>query len=265
MRLGSGSNNRSHSGCWLSWLRWLDDWFCRGNSGLSDSDSLLGLGLSSGLLSRVFKRSDGRLFLNLRWVFIDLGGGRSLGFGLCLEEVTNTGRKTAANFGGLGGLLVLLLFFLLVLLLLLGLLGSDNGLSNRGFSSGLSLFHRLSDDGLLSLSNLSGGSLSRSSLGGRSDLGGRGLFSSSRGNLFLLLLLLLGALGSFRLFLNLALLVLERSEELGKDTRALGAVLLLRLRLDGLILLSSLFGSRSSLSGSVSGGSVGSSNSGRGL
>lgn len=52
---------------------------------------------------------------------------------------------------------------------------------------------------------------------------------------FLLLLLLLGALGSLHLLLDLSLLVLERSEQFGEEVRALGAIFLLRgLSLSGL-------------------------------
>lgn len=50
-------------------------------------------------------------------------------------------------------------------------------------------------------------------------------------HLLILLLLLLGALGSLHLLLSLLLAVLEGSEELGQETRALGALILLRLNL----------------------------------
>lgn len=48
---------------------------------------------------------------------------------------------------------------------------------------------------------------------------------------FFLLLLLLGALRGLHFLLSLILSILERSEELGKQTRALGALLLLGLGL----------------------------------
>jgi hypothetical protein len=131
---------------------------------------------------------------------------------------------------------------LLLLDFLLGCLSSGGLSSGLGGSGGLGLLDGLNSRGLLYLGGLLGGD--GGGLGGGSLLLGGLLDSGSGGNLkmgistkedvrqgtyrgLLLLLLLFGALGGLDLLLGLALLALERGEELGEQAGALGALLLL--------------------------------------
>jgi len=198
---------------------------CRNRSSLNRLGGLFSRCLSGSgrLRSRVLQWSDGSRFVNLGRVLINFGGGCNLGFGLGLEEVTNTSGQTTANLGSLGLLLLfLLLFFLFLLLFLLGLLSSD-GLSNKGSRGNLSLLDRFRRLLLRSLSSRS--------LSGRLLLGGSFLCSGRSGLGFFLLLLFLRALWGLHLLLSLGLGILERSEQFGKQAGALGPLLLFSLRL----------------------------------
>lgn len=220
---------------------------------------LLGLGLllCRGLLSLclrggVLERSDGGGLLDLGWVLVDLGGGLDRGLGLGLEQVTNTGRETTANFDGLGGLLLLSL----LLLLLFGgsvlktskckvdkpfLLGpprwQQGQLQRRPRESRRRSQSQARVQPPCSRQEQQRRRQSRQRVRpppwerspqwqgrqGRPDRHDKSETSQGRHDTHLLLLLfLLGGLGSFGL-----LLTLERGEDLVQETGALGAVLLL--------------------------------------
>lgn len=103
---GGGSDDGSSGGCGLSGLGRLF------SLGLLSLGRLFNLGSSGLTLSGVLEGSNGGGLLDLGRVLVDLGRGSDLSLGLGLEQVTDAGRETTTDLGGLGDLL-LLLFLLL--------------------------------------------------------------------------------------------------------------------------------------------------------
>lgn len=68
----------------------------------------------TSLICRVLKRSNRRGLFNFRGVLINLGRSGNLSLGLGLEEVTNTSRETASDFGGSRDLILFLLLLLYI-------------------------------------------------------------------------------------------------------------------------------------------------------
>jgi hypothetical protein len=138
-------------------------------NGSGGSNLLGGLSGRSLLRGRVLKGSNRGRLLNLGGLLLNLGRGRRLRLGLALEEVTDTGRETAAN---LDRLLLLSLGIVLDLILSLGSCLSGSGLRLRLLDGGrceLGLLHWLGDGGSSLLDGRSG--LNRLGLGSGSSRG----------------------------------------------------------------------------------------------